>query len=100
MPRVANSKPSNFSPNTYHTCWSDRRLLVRASRPLEKGELITICKVPPLLISLVWWDRVAVGRVVKGLGEDGEVCEGGVVDLAGGQHSDPQLSIAVVVWWY
>ena len=43
---------------------------------------------------------MAVGRVVKGLGEDGEVCEGGVVDLAGGQHSDPQLSIAVVVWWY
>jgi len=33
------------SPNTYHTCWSDRRLLVRASRPIEKGELITICKV-------------------------------------------------------
>ena len=65
MPRVANSKPSNFSPNTYHTCWSDRRLLVRASRPIEKGELITICKVPALLISVVWWERVPVGRAVK-----------------------------------
>ena len=36
---------------------------------------------------------MAVGRVVKGLGEGGEVCEGGVVDLAGGQHSDPQKGV-------
>jgi len=33
------------SPNTYHTCWSDRRLLVKAARPIKQGEPITICKV-------------------------------------------------------
>jgi len=33
------------SPNTYHTCWSDRRLLVKAARTIEEGEPITICKV-------------------------------------------------------
>ena len=42
---------------------------MRASRPIEKGELITICKVPALLILVVWLERVAVGRMVKGLGE-------------------------------
>jgi len=33
------------SPNTYHTCWSDRRLLVKAARPIAEGEPITFCKV-------------------------------------------------------
>lgn len=33
------------SPNTYHVCWSDRRLLIKAARPIEEGEPITICKV-------------------------------------------------------
>ena len=37
---------NNFSPNTYHVCWSDRRLLIKAARPIEEGEPITICKVP------------------------------------------------------
>jgi len=35
----------NCSPNTYHTCWSDRRLLVKAARPIAEGEPITFCKV-------------------------------------------------------
>ena len=37
----------NCSPNTYHTCWSDRRLLVKAARPIAEGEPITFCKVLP-----------------------------------------------------
>ena len=57
---------------------------MRASRPIEKGELITICKVPALLISVLACQRVAVSRGGEGgdcgeggVGEGDEVCEGG-----------------------
>ena len=33
------------SPNTYHACQSSRKLVVKAARALEKGELVTLCRV-------------------------------------------------------
>ena len=33
------------SPNTYHACQTSRKLVVKAARALEKGELVTLCRV-------------------------------------------------------
>ena len=32
-------------PNTYFSCYSNRDLMVKANRPLEQGEPVTMCKV-------------------------------------------------------